>query len=176
MTNQAQATATTPNLVMLGIDYRKQRPRRKLVAYLGVAVSFTLILGWVRFYVSSQLYWNCALALMLVVYGFVILGSMPLHRFMTGYRGGKRGADERQAAVVDSAHRIAYTWLALFVSAFLLYQCAALSPAFPHKFLKPWSPQQGDDMFMPVLTALAVISDLPSAILAWREPNWIEEE
>ncbi len=77
--------------------------------------------------------------------------------------------DERQTAVRDSAHRTAYHILGTLVLGALFLLWLIIEPLGA----RPWTPPQISiqDPTTVLTTMLWVYISLPTAVIAWREPN-----
>lgn len=151
-----------PRLLPLG-----QRRRLVLVGIIGFAL---MLLGPVlRSWFSPQAgsVWSLpSLAgLLLVFYGWARL-LVPQHSGLP--RPDQPGLDERQQAVVTRAYAAAYRVLAAVVLvAYLYVMLTTWFPELPRVF-------QGAEISMLGIGLSWLVGGLPTAILAWNEPDTAE--
>ena len=152
---------------MVGVRARQlsQRQRRVLVL-----TEYAGLFSYLTVTVFMDDTWWLLLAFVGVV-AMVLIHSQLLVRF-TQKIANKEDAelDERQTAVRDNAHRTAYQILgsAIIVGLVLLQMLTTGPLGF-----RPWTPQLSiRSIVLPVLTTILwMYVSLPTAVIAWTEPD-----
>lgn len=152
---------------MIGAKARQlsQRQRRVLVL-----AEYAGLLSYLAASILAGSAWWLVLTLVGVV-ATVLIHSQLLVRFTQKIADKEDSElDERQTAVRDNAHRTAYQILgsAIIVGLVLLHMLTTGPLGF-----RPWTPQLSiRSIVLPVTTTIVwMYVSLPTAVIAWREPD-----
>lgn len=152
---------------MIGAKARRlsKRQRRLLVLaeYAGLS-AYAVV--WMLASASSPWWWT---SIIVVFVAALLIHSrllVPLTQEIANK--GDDDLDERQMAVRDNAHRTAYHILGTVVLGALFLLWVILEPLGD----RPWTPEISIENPTAILvTTLWVYTTLPTAVIAWREPD-----
>lgn len=140
----------------------QQGRRRLVVAGAGLLYLSGLVAVLVSFHLDLYRLRQAGWLGVAVTFGALMMLSLWTGRVATRPDGE---VDERQRALRDRAYRLSYQWLGGIMAAFYGYLLVGKNGAF-------WVPREPAEFVSTFLVVFATLfSGLPSAVLAWIEPE-----